>query len=100
MVRLSQDERKGAVAMSKKLMKSYRVSEDVLFELESIANGLGLSQTEALELAIDWFYQSPMLSSLERVRNRDGVVHPRVLLGKIVKDDELESVISFKTWTA
>lgn len=86
--------------MANKQMKSYRMSEDVLFELQEIADGLGINQTEALELVIDWFYQSPTLSALENLKKRDGVVLPRVVLGKIVKDEELRSVLFAKAWQA
>lgn len=48
-------------------MKSFRFSEDYAYDLRNIAQALEVTETAALELCIEWFYQSGARFALESV---------------------------------
>lgn len=54
-----------------KTMKSFRLSEDAIYDLEKASNDLNQSQADIVEMALTWFYATGAKSAIEDLRHID-----------------------------
>lgn len=82
-------------------MKSFRFSEDYAYDLKNIAQALDMTETAALELCIEWFYQSGAKDALQNIHRN---LSPEKSLNRTVqsacKDGEISCTVRAKTWQA
>lgn len=91
--------KKGAI-MANRVMKSFRFNEDSIYDLRVIADDLGITETAALELCIDWAFKSGMVYGLENVRNRDGKINVRRLVDRATSGGEITNEVRTQMWQA
>lgn len=83
-----------------KQMKSYRFDNDTIYDLRVIADDLGITETAAIELCIDWAFKSGMVYGIENVRKRDGRVNVRRLVDRATVGGEITNEVRAQMWQA
>lgn len=81
-----------------KQMKSFRLSDDAMFYMDATARNLGVSQTEAVELALEWLYNSGAVAALETAQLRDEKMSPRGFLGDMELRGDIASLLRERAW--
>lgn len=83
-----------------KQMKSYRFDDDTIYDLKVIAEDLGITETAAISLCVDWAFKSGMVYGLENVRKRDGRVNVRRVIDCATSSGEITNEVRAQIWQA
>lgn len=86
--------------MANRVMKSFRFDEDYIYDLRVISDDLGITETAAIELCIDWAFKSGLIYGLENVRKRDGKVNVKRILEEATSGGEITSEVRSQLWQA
>lgn len=86
--------------MANKVMKSFRLAEDSIYDLKVIADDLGITETAAIELCLDWAFKSGMVYAIEAVRKRDGRVNVRRTVDNATSGGEITNEVRAQMWMA
>lgn len=81
-----------------KQMKSFRLSDDAMFYMDATARNLGVSQTEAVELALEWLYNSGAVAAVGTAQLRNEKMSPRGFLGDIELREEIDTLLRRHAW--
>lgn len=82
-----------------KQMKSFRLSDDAMFYLDASSRNLGVSQTEAVEIALEWLYNSGAVAAYELTRfPSEKKMSPRCFLGDMELRGDIASLLREHAW--